>query len=182
MLSLDEKRTLLAAARSAIEAKFLKKHPPLGVVKSPSLIEKKGAFVTLTVEGNLRGCIGRVEPQTPLFETVSEMAVSAAFQDPRFPPLTLPELSRCVLEISVLSALKRLSDLRELEVGKQGLMVRRGFSSGLLLPQVAAHNRWSAEEFFGQGCLKAGIPIDAWRKPETELFTFTAEVFSEEDV
>ena len=150
--------------------------------ESPELFVKKGAFVTLTKGEDLRGCIGRIEPHAPLFQTVAEMAKAAAFQDPRFSPIVAAELPGVVIEISVLSLLERVKEVDAVEVGRHGLVIRRGSASGLLLPQVAVHRRWSKEEFLGQLCLKAVLPIDAWREAGTELFAFTAEVFSEKDV
>ena len=182
MLAQDERQVLLEIARTAIENQLLGVKAKAFSPKGSGLVAKRGAFVTLTEEGNLRGCIGRIEPQEPLFQTVAEMARAAAFQDSRFPPLTLSELPKTVIEVSILSPLERLTDIHTLEVGRHGLVVRRGFASGLLLPQVASHNRWSAEEFLDQACLKAGLPMGGFREPGTELFTFSAEVFSEEDV
>lgn len=182
MLSLEEKKALLEIARRAIHDQLVGAKATAAPPSSPRLLSKKGAFVTLTREGELRGCIGRIDPQLPLFQMVSEMARAAAFNDPRFRPLTFPELSGTVIEVSILTPLERLLDLRVLEVGRHGLVVRRGVSSGLLLPQVASDNGWSAEEFLRQVCIKAALPRDAWREKGTELFSFTAEVFSEEDV
>ena len=182
MLSSEDKRVLLEIAHKAIEHQLFGSRSQPIIPKSPSLLAQKGVFVTLVKEGDLRGCIGRVEPQHPLFQTVSEMAQAAAFNDPRFPPLTVSELPQITIEISVLSPLGRLTNVDALQIGRDGLVVRRGFSSGLLLPQVASQNRWSAEEFLSQVCFKAGLPMDAWQEPGTELFTFSAEVFSEGDV
>ena len=182
MLSNEEKKLLLEIARKAIENQLHGMKTTVAPPKAPSLLDKKGVFVTLTQEGGLRGCIGRIEPKEPLFQTVAEMARASALQDPRFPPLTLLELPRTAIEISILSPLKRLKDVPTLEVGRHGLVVRRGFSSGLLLPQVATDNQWSREEFLRQVCYKAGLPGETWREEVTELFSFTAEVFSEQDV
>lgn len=182
MLSPDEKKILLEIARKAIENQLHGTKTTAAPTKSPSLLDKKGVFVTLTQEGELRGCIGRIEPKGSLFQAVAEMARASAFQDPRFPPLTLPELPKTAIEISLLSPLERLRDVHTLEVGRHGLVVQRGSLSGLLLPQVATDNRWSREEFLRQVCYKAGLPGEAWREEGTELFSFTAEVFSEENV
>ena len=182
MLSSEDKRALLKIAREVIEHELLGKKSGPVVPTNPSLLARKAVFVTLLKEKGLRGCIGRIEPQQPLFQTVSQMAQAAAFDDVRFLPLTVSELSQIVIEISVLSAFEPLTDVNALQIGRHGLLIRRGSSSGLLLPQVASQNRWSAEAFLNHTCLKAGIPVDAWQKPGTELFTFSAEVFSEEDV
>ena len=182
MLSREEKRVLLEIAREAIQEELLgtqtKRVPPEGL----QLVSKRGLFVTLTKGGELRGCIGRVESRDPLFRLVAEMARAAALDDPRFSPLTVAELPKIEIEISVLSPLEPLEDVKTIEIGRDGLMVRRGFASGLLLPQVASNHRWSREEFLSQVCIKAGPGREAWREKRTEFFSFTAEVFSEKDV
>jgi len=175
----EEGMLLLKIARSAIEA-HLSQHPfVLPEVRNPALWERRGAFVTLNTKGHLRGCIGRVEPTTPLIQTVSQMAMEAAFNDPRFMPLRKEELSSVALEVSVLSLLKKIHDVGEVKVGRDGLLIQRDFASGLLLPQVAREFHWSKEEFLTQTCIKAGLESEAWKEEKTEIHTFTAEVFSE---
>jgi len=128
--------------------------------------------------GELRGCIGRIEATEPLYRTVQECAISAATRDYRFQPMhNAAELDDLVIEISVLSPFQRVQDPNEIEVGKHGLLIRQGYNSGLLLPQVAGERGWSREEFLRAVCMKAGLPSDAWRR--AELHKFTAEVFSE---
>jgi len=145
----------------------------------PALDEGRGAFVTLKLDGNLRGCIGRVTSEWPLWETVARMARAAAFEDPRFPPLDPEELPRVTLEISVLTVPARVDDVSAIEVGRDGLIVERGMSRGLLLPQVATEWGWDRETFLDQTCVKAGLSVGAWRDPETIVFSFSAEVFGE---
>jgi AmmeMemoRadiSam system protein A len=139
-----------------------------------------GAFVTLRIKGELRGCIGYPEAELPLVAVVERCAVSAAISDPRFPPLSAAEWSDVDLEISVLGPIERVDDIQQVVVGRDGLIVEFGRRRGLLLPQVAVEWSWDASEFAAQTCIKAGLPEDAWQKG-AKLFKFEAEVFSESD-
>ena len=118
--------------------------------------------------------------RAPLIDTVRETAQSAAFQDPRFAPLSRKEWGDVSLEISVLSPLKQVKSIEEVEVGVHGVMMHRGFQSGLLLPQVATEYGWDRETFLTHTCYKAGLPADCWRSPETRIEIFRALVFGEE--
>jgi AmmeMemoRadiSam system protein A len=178
-LTEEEKQALLKIARESIETALDGKKPE-GSVKKGVLEEKRGAFVSLKRRGKLRGCIGFIEPRKPLVKTVEEMAVAAAFQDPRFPPLRKEELQDLKVEISVLTPLRRVADVGEIEVGTHGLYIRRGGRAGLLLPQVATEWRWDRDTFLKETCRKAGLAPDAWRDPETEIYLFSADVFGEE--
>lgn len=178
-LTEEEKQALLRIARESIETGLDGKMPE-GSVKKGVLEEKRGAFVSLKRRGKLRGCIGFIEPRKPLVKTVEEMAVAAAFQDPRFPPLRKEELQDLKVEISVLTPLRRVADVGEIEVGTHGLYIRRGGRAGLLLPQVATEWRWDRDTFLKETCRKAGLAPDAWRDPETEIYLFSADVFGEE--
>ncbi|NOX38444.1 MAG: AmmeMemoRadiSam system protein A [Calditrichaeota bacterium] len=184
MLSLNEheKRYLLRLAREAIaaalrKADFTPPEPP-----SPKLKEHLGVFVTLHEGGQLRGCIGLVEGIKPLHQAVAEMAVAAAFQDPRFNPLQPEELDKIDIEISVLSPLKKIERIEEIQVGTHGLFIKKGYNRGLLLPQVATEWGWDREVFLSQTCLKAGLPGDCWQDAETEIYIFSAEIFSEQEL
>jgi AmmeMemoRadiSam system protein A len=137
-----------------------------------------GAFVTLRIKGRLRGCIGYPEPDRPLVDVVEHCAVSAAISDPRFAPLTPAEWSEVDLELSALGPIEPVGDIRDVLVGRDGLIVEFGRRRGLLLPQVAVEWQWDAAEFAAQTCIKAGLPSDAWQKG-AKLFKFEAEVFSE---
>jgi AmmeMemoRadiSam system protein B/AmmeMemoRadiSam system protein A len=175
-LSADDKKELLSLARRAVElyvreAKVLDSATP-----NPNLQAPRGAFVTLTEGGDLRGCIGFTEPLFPLAETVVRAGIYAATEDPRFRPVSPAELKGLAYEISVLTPLKKVEDPALVQVGKHGLVVAKGGRRGLLLPQVATENRWSREEFLRQTCLKAGLEPDAWRKG-AEIFSFEAIVF-----
>ena len=148
---------------------------------SPSLQEAYGAFVTLNVHGNLRGCIGRFEPVDPLYKTIQSMAVAAATQDPRFVPLRAEELKNIEIEISVLTPLRRIHSIEEFQLGKHGIYMRKGDRSGTFLPQVAKETGWTKEEFLGH-CAeeKAGIGWDGWK--DAELYVYEAIVFGEKEL
>lgn len=148
----------------------------------PGAALKRGAFVTLTERGALRGCIGHLAADRALGPVVRDMTVAAARDDPRFPPVTPDELPSLAVEISVLSAPTPLGPpvaAAAVAVGRDGLVVRRGHHVGLLLPQVATEYHWGPEAFLAATCRKAGLEPDGWREPETEVFTFQADVFGE---
>ena len=175
--SQDERRQLLALARQAITAAFSKERLDLN---SPCehLAERRGAFTTLHIAGELRGCVGYVFPQYSLYRTIAETATAAAFDDPRFPPLGEEELPDLRFEISVLSPLQPI-DPEDVEVGRHGLVITYGSRRGLLLPQVPVEHGWDRETFLQQTCTKAGVPSDAWQHG-AKIEAFTAEIFSDE--
>ena len=177
----QEKTILLDIVKKTIAAKFGNKDLPQAKVDSEILEEKRGAFVTLKKRGHLRGCIGFIKAVKPLWETVQEMAIAAAFHDPRFPALKAEELKDLTFEVSVLSPLHRIKKIDEIEVGKHGLYIIRGGNSGLLLPQVAVEYHWDRETFLSETCYKAGLPPQAWRDKETEIYIFSAEYFGDID-
>jgi AmmeMemoRadiSam system protein A len=177
-LSAAEQITLLQVAREAISARLASRAPVYPTIPA-SLEEMHGAFVTLKKQGDLRGCIGHISACRPLVETVKDAAVSSAFSDPRFPPLTAAEWPGVKIEVSVLSPFEPVSDPSCIAVGVHGIMVRSGYRAGLLLPQVATEQGWDRVEFLDHACRKAGLPTDAWRGPETTIETFTAAVFHE---
>lgn len=142
-----------------------------------TLRERLGAFVTLKLGNNLRGCIGNIQGTDALYRTVWDMARSAAFRDPRFPPLTEDEFGRVEYEISILSPVEPCPDPALVEVGRHGLIMSRAGRSGLLLPQVPVEWDWDRETFLAQTCRKAGLPPDAWKEPDTGIFWFEAVVF-----
>lgn len=146
---------------------------------SESLLQERGAFVTLKKKGVLRGCIGYVSPLKPLYQTVREVAVLAAVRDDRFPPVTAKELGELEYEISVLSPLRRVLDIKQIELGAHGLVVKKGEREGLLLPQVPVEQRWDKTTFLGETCRKAGLPERAWQDEDTDLFLFSALVFGD---
>lgn len=179
MLNKQQQERLLKIARQTLE-EYIRKGKILEFKETdPALMEKCGAFVTLTKKGCLRGCIGYIQAILPLYETVSKMAIEASTGDPRFPKVTPEELKDIHIEISVLGPLKEIKDVNEIEVGKHGIYIRKGYSSGLLLPQVATSYGWDKWQFLDQTCLKAGLPAGAWGDKDTQIFIFSAEVFAE---
>jgi AmmeMemoRadiSam system protein A len=181
-VSIGERRALLALARQAILEAVLQ-----GTILGPdpgalngALSEPGAAFVTLYVRGHLRGCVGQIERDASLAETVAQSAISAALQDPRFAPLSRDEAGNFEIEISVLSPLQPVSP-QQIEIGRHGLLIRHGGSRGLLLPQVAVQRRWPPQRFLQETCRKAGLAPNSWQQPGAELFVFTTEVFSEAD-
>lgn len=178
-LSTADKQLLLQAARDSIVAQLQGKAAAPVKASSPVLAELRGAFVSLHRRGQLRGCIGYIEALKPLLQTVTEMAPAAAFQDPRFRPLQADELADLEIEISVLTPMRLIKSVDEIEVGKHGLYIVRGLNRGLLLPQVATQYQWDRLTFLAQTCNKAGLPPDAWKDPNTQIFIFGAEIFSD---
>lgn len=178
---MDEARRkkLLVIARSTLES-FLKdgKKPALKE-NDPELLSESGVFVTLTKNGELRGCIGLIKGIKPLYLAVQEMVVAAATGDPRFPSVRHDELKNIEIEISVISPFAQVNDASEIEVGRDGLYIMKDGCSGLLLPQVPGEYGWDRETFLKNLCRKAGLPDSAWREPDAKLFSFTADVFHE---
>ena len=179
--SAEERGLLLKLAHDSIDA-ALRRSPPdaasnFAVPSSPHLSEARGAFTTLHLHDRLRGCVGFVQPLRPLYQTVAETAVAAAFNDPRFDPVTDDEAALLKIEISVLSLLRPIT-LPEIEIGRHGLVVTHRFQRGLLLPQVAVEHEWDRETFLAETCQKAGLPPDAWLHGAT-VEGFTAEVFGD---
>lgn len=177
-LSNQDKQLLLTIARGAVsshlgEASFQKPE-----ISSESLNSPSGVFVSIHQEAQLRGCIGRIEAQSPLYETTAQCAVSAAVSDPRFPPVRIEELEALSFEISVLSVPEKVVSLDGIEVGRHGLLVEQDGKKGLLLPQVAVHCGWDRSEFLSQTCVKAGLRAEAW-KADAQIFAFDALVFAE---
>jgi AmmeMemoRadiSam system protein A len=125
----------------------------------------------------LRGCIGHIRADHPLHATIKDMAIAAAFEDPRFSPLSRKEFDKIDIEISVLTPFKRITDINAIEVGKHGIYIVKGFYSGLLLPQVATEYGWDRVAFLEHTCNKAGLPKDAWKEKDTEIYLFSADVF-----
>lgn len=169
---------LLKLSRQTLHEFLLFGRRPAETPSSEELLEKRGAFVTLTSQGHLRGCIGYVTPLFPLYKTVIDCSISAATEDPRFEPLELEELEKIEIEISVLSPLDEVKDVQQIEVGSHGLIVSQKGKRGLLLPQVPTEHGWDRERFLQETCRKAGLSLDAW-KEGTRIQYFTAFVFRE---
>jgi len=179
-LSNEQKRKLLKIARKAI-IHYLKNKELMEVrEKDRRLNEPRGVFVTLKLNGLLRGCIGNIMPREKLFLAVRNMAVESAFKDPRFPPLDEKELNKLEIEISVLSLPEKIDSADDIELGEHGVIVKSGFRQGVFLPQVAEEAGWNKEEFLGNLCCsKAALSYDAWKDPNTELYVFKTQVFNE---
>jgi AmmeMemoRadiSam system protein A len=178
-LTQEEQNLLLKIARQAIEM-YLKygKIPKFEV--PDKLKEKRAVFVTLKQGDKLRGCIGHLEPRYPLVEAIVRMAIAAATEDNRFLPINLDELPTIKIEISVLSPLEKISDPFKIKLGEHGVIVKQGYRSGVFLPEVAEEGGYNLEEFLSALCLyKAGLPVDAWKKPETEIYIFTTKKIKE---
>ena len=175
-------KSLVKLARDIIEAQLSGKPLP----KVEGFDEKQGVFVTLEThpDHDLRGCIGFTDPVFPLKKALVQAAISAAVQDPRFPPVTLPEMDHLVVEVSVLTTplllqAKPEERHKKIRIGRDGLIVRWNGYCGLLLPQVPVDWKWEPKTFLSQTCIKAGIPSDYWLKPEVKIYTFQAHVFCE---
>jgi AmmeMemoRadiSam system protein B/AmmeMemoRadiSam system protein A len=176
-----ERRYLLSLARQSIAERLGLRAKPAEPVSSPLLDTKCGAFVTIKKHGQLRGCIGYIEAVRPLRTAIVEMAQAAAFEDPRFSPVTSEEYPEISLEISVLSPLTLISDPETIEVGRHGLVIEQGMHRGLLLPQVATEYHWNRMQFLEHACQKAMLPASAWKESSTKIYTFSAEVFGENE-
>ncbi len=144
--------------------------------------EQCGAFVTLHIRGRLRGCIGYIKGVKNIPETIIDMAKASAFKDPRFPPLQNDELEKADIEISVLSPIETVESINDIKVGRDGLIISRGFNSGLLLPQVPTEQGWDLETFLINTCYKAGLPGSAWQQKGTKIEKFSAQVFGEKEL
>jgi MEMO1 family protein len=177
LLNKEEKKILHDIAYHAISYALENKTRPLPESLPKTLQTPCGAFVTLKIDNRLRGCIGHIVGRKPLAETVQEMAIAAAMEDPRFSRLTKEEWPKVHIEISVMSPLRQVSNASNVQPGRHGLYLRKGWRSGLLLPQVASEYGWDRITFLEQTCRKAGLSKDAWKETDTEIYIFTAEVF-----
>ena len=183
MIKPSDGKLLIKLARESILSYFLQNKPDTSTVKQFS--DRRGVFVTLNKNNELRGCIGFPEPVFPLFGAVIKAARSAAFEDTRFPPLQKEELKDIKIEISVLTVpslieVKKSDDyLKKIKIGKDGLIVRSSLGSGLLLPQVATEYNWDVEEFLGHLCEKAWLKQDAWKDTNNRIYKFQAQIFKE---
>jgi len=179
-LTPEQGEYLLGLARQAIRHHLENSTKPKITAKDKILTEKRGVFVTLTLEHKLRGCIGLPLPVRPLAEAVIDMAVAAAIQDPRFEPLGLEELDSVRIEVSVLSLPHKVKFPSDVEVGKHGIIISKGYHQGLLLPQVPVEYNWDRDTYLSHGCLKAGLDEDEWKRGVT-IEVFTAQIFHEDE-
>ncbi len=180
LLNESQRKRLLQIARESITSYVRDGKRKDFAESDPALNKPLGAFVTLHERGELRGCIGNMVGQGPLYKTVADMAIEAATGDPRFSPLSPDEINKIDIEISVLSPLKKVNNADEINIPGDGVIIRQGFRSGVYLPQVALETGWDKQEFLTSLCAhKAGLPPDAWKDPATDIYKFTAEVFGE---
>ncbi len=175
--SAAERRYLLKIARQVITARLKGQPAPKLRARFAALGRPRAVFVTIKSHGQLRGCIGQLRATKPLYLAVADAALSAAFSDPRFRPVTLAELPGLEFEISVLSPFRPVRDAKKIVIGRDGLFIVRGARDGLLLPQVPVEQGWDRKTFLRGICRKAGLPADAWHQPGTRLYCFRAEVF-----
>ena len=175
-----EKNALMKIAHASVETAVRdRKMYLVGSTGFPRLEQARGAFVTLKERGDLRGCIGYITPMKSLAETVRDVAAYAALEDSRFTPVTARELSALEYEISVMSPLRRVLDIKEIKVGKHGLIMKKGEIEGILLPQVPVEEHWGRDTFLEETCRKAGLPRQAWKDEDTDIFMFTALILGE---
>lgn len=174
--SQDERTLLLRLAHASILSALQGREIPLDP-PTPHLSEPRGAFTSLYLSGELRGCIGYVLPVSPVYRAVVDTARAAAFEDTRFHPVTLPEASQLEIELSILSPPHPIP-AEAIEIGRHGLLISMPGQRGLLLPQVPTEHHWDRTTFLEQTCRKAGLPLDAWKNGAT-IEAFTAEVFGE---
>ncbi len=183
-LTREQKVRLLKLARKTIyELLFENKFDGSGIEEFTDNIynTKCGAFVTLHMKGNLRGCIGYIEGIKPIPDTIIDMAKASAFRDPRFMPLSRSEYEKIDIEISVLSPIENVKGVSDIVTGRDGLIISNSGRSGLLLPQVATENNWDLTTFLEHTCYKAGLPAEAWKWKDTVIQKFSAQVFGEKE-
>ena len=178
-LNEQDRKELISIARNTLETYLSTGKIPETHPASAALLVYLGAFVSLHEGDELRGCIGQIEPDRELYKIVQSCALSAALDDPRFPPVTAEQLPSLNIEISVLTPMVRVARIEEIEVGRHGLYITLGSRRGLLLPQVATQYGWNRDAFLAQTCRKAGLPENAWRDRPASIFCFEAQVFSE---
>jgi len=177
LLNKEQKQILLTVAKETIRSRLNNETIPKFNFCDKIFAERRGAFVTVHKNGNLRGCIGYIEGIKPIIQTIKNMAISAAFNDPRFPSLQKKEFPKLNIEISILTPLVKVNNVKNIEIGRDGLIIKQGFRQGLLLPQVATENNWNVDEFLQNTCLKAGLPLTAWKDSATDIKKFSAQVF-----
>ncbi len=181
-LTLEEKKELLDLAHGSIAAKCEKTEFVFEIPESETFYKKGGVFVSLYNQNQLAGCIGFMESDDFLYKSIVQAAESAAFKDPRFRNIQKEDLPTLKIEISVLSPMELVDGSKDIEIGQHGIYLKTKLQQGLLLPQVAPRYSWNAETFLDQTCIKAGLPIGAWKESETNIYRFSAEIFDDDDV
>lgn len=182
-LNRDQQIAMLKLARKTIADKLgIHEEIEIPPLNDDIFNERCGAFVTLHIKGSLRGCIGYIEGVKSIPATVKDMANASAFNDPRFASLTKEEYGKIDIEISILSPIEKVNDVNGIVVGRDGLIITRGYNRGLLLPQVPVEQGWDRDTFLSHTCYKAGLPADSWKKPDVLIEKFSAQVFSEREL
>ena len=176
-LTEKEKKILLHVAMETIQSELDNELSPEYYYDNEIFKSNRGAFVTLHIKGRLRGCIGYIIGVAPLLDTIQKMAIAAGFEDPRFPPLIKDEFEQLNIEISVLTPLEVVNNIDEIKVGRDGIIIKRGFRQGLLLPQVSEEQGWDKKTFLEHTCLKAGLPTNSWKMKDTVITKFSAQIF-----
>lgn len=181
-ITASDGRILIATAREAIASR-LEGRSSRWPVAGASLSAELGAFVTLRMGKGpgapLRGCIGRMDAKESLVRTIRQMAVSAAFEDPRFPPIERPEFPHVAIEITVLTPMRQIGSVAEIEVGRHGVYMSKGWHNAVFLPQVAAEQGWARDELLVNLCYKAGLPASSWKSSDTKFQVFEGRIFEE---
>lgn len=180
--SKEEKIELLKLARQTIAQYLQKGKKEFAETENPKFREKRGVFVTLHRKGDLRGCIGHPLPMMPLYHAVIDNAIASATEDPRFSRVKAEELPEIDIEISILTVPQKVKGHEDVVVGRDGIIISKGFYRGLLLPQVPVEQGWNLEEYISYGCRKAGLPPDEWREGGVEIETFQGVVFGEKEL
>lgn len=176
----EEKEELLKLARQTIENYLSDGETTYPKTANSKFLEKRGVFVTLHKKGDLRGCIGYPLPLKPLIEAVVDNAIASAAEDPRFRPVVSDELKDIDIEISILTVPQKVKEHGDVVVGRDGIIISKGYMKGLLLPQVPVEQDWDLEQYISHGCLKAGLPPDEWKKG-VDIETFQGIVFGEKE-
>lgn len=179
MLTAADAEVLLKIAREAITRQVRGERYTPAPREEKKLNERAGCFVTIKKNGQLRGCIGNFQSQRPLYRDVAEMAAASATEDPRFPPMRDCDLESFELEITVLSPLRKIGAVEEIEIGVHGLYIEKGYNRGVLLPQVATEQGWDRDTFLRQTCIKAGLGAEDWRHPEAAIYIFSGQIASD---
>jgi len=179
-LSEPDRNAILELARQAVEEAVCRGRVLEGIPKTEVFERKCGVFVTLHAGKRLRGCIGVIDARESLGYSLARCAASAALEDPRFNRVRPEEMGDLEIEVSLLSPLERIRP-EEIEIGRHGLLVEKGFHRGLLLPQVAVEHQLDKEQFLRETCHKAGLPGEAWKEPETRIYGFTCEILMKEE-
>jgi AmmeMemoRadiSam system protein A len=177
MLNQQQQQSLLTLAKVSIQDRLNSKRQ-LRKTNDPDLMVVRGVFVSLYIEDQLRGCLGHINGNMPLYHEVQDVAPKSAFEDTRFEPVTISALDKLKIEVSVISPIERIYSPQQVKVGEHGLVLKNGEKSSLFLPHVPLLNNWNLATYVEELCKKATLSTDILDDPKTELYRFTAEIFS----